>query len=224
MLAKTGTALQLVPKPLTAENLYDLRELLSAWRGHIKDCTAAKARKAPALSALVKRRLVKRLCQIECDIAKIYALMLDTAHQDQRMSERLEILFNIPGIGVITALLIRVDMPEIGALNGKQVASLAGLGPLSHMHACAAGQRMTQNSGKWLGKARIQGGRPNLRNAIFMPTLVAIRYNADLKAKYEQLVAAGKEKKVAITAVMRKLFVLANVLLRDNRKWSEKAA
>lgn len=140
MLAKMGTALQLVPIPLTAENLYDLRELLSARRGLIKDRTAAKARKATVLNTLVKRQLEKRLRQIECDIAKIDALMLDTAHQDQGMSEGLEILFSIPGIGVITALMILVDMPEIGALNSKQVASLAGLAPLSHMHACAAGQ------------------------------------------------------------------------------------
>jgi transposase len=68
------------------------------------------------------------------------------------------------------------------------------------------------------------GGRPKLRNAIFMPALVAIRHNADLKAKYDQLVAAGKEKNVAITAVMRKLLVLANALLRDYRKWAEEAA
>ena len=143
---------------------------------------------------------------------EIDALMLDVAREDQYMSERLDILFSIPGIGVITALMILVDMPEIGALNNKQVASLAGLAPMS------------QSSGKWIGKARIQGGRPNLRNAIFMPALVAIRHNADLKTKYDRLVTAGKEKKVAITAVMRKLLVLANALLRDNRKWAEKAA
>ncbi len=210
MLAKMGAALQLEPKPLTAESLYDLRELLSARRALIKDRTAAKARKATVLNALVKQQLDKRLRQIETDIAKIDALMLDLAHQDRRMSERLDILFSIPGIGVITALMILVDMPEIGALNNKQVASLAGLAPMS------------QSSGKWQGKARIQGGRQNLRHAVFMPALVAIRHNADLKAKYDQLVAAGKEKKVAITAVMRKLLVLANALLRDNRKWAEK--
>lgn len=65
------------------------------------------------------------------------------------------------------------------------------------------------------------GGRPNLRHSIFMPALVAIRFNPDMKAKYEQLVTAGKEKKVAITAVMRKLMILANALLRDHRKWAE---
>ena len=72
--------------------------------------------------------------------------------------------------------------------------------------------------------AGIQGGRRTLRQAIFMPALVAIRYNPDLKAKYEQLLAAGKEKKLAITAVMRKLLILANALLRDGRKWTEKPA
>ena len=129
MLAKMGAALQLVPKPICAENLYDLRELLSARRALIKDRTAAKARKATALNALIKQQLERRLRQIESDTAKIDALMLDLASQDQRMSERLEILSSIPGIGKITALLILVDMPEIGALDCKQVASLAGLAP-----------------------------------------------------------------------------------------------
>jgi transposase len=209
MLAKMGAALQLMPRPIRAENLYDLRDLLTARRALVKERTAAMARNDTATHALVKRQLKKRLSQIKCDIAKIDATMLEMAHLDLSMKERLDILSSIPGIGLITALTILVDMPEIGTLDGKQVASLAGLAPMS------------QSSGKWQGKARIQGGRPNLRHAIFMPALVAIRFNADMKAKYDQLVAAGKEKKVAITAVMRKLLVLANALLRDQRMWSE---
>lgn len=210
MLAKMGAALQLVPKPICAENLYDLKELISGRRALVKDRIAAKARKAMASNVLIKQQLDRRLRQIESDIVKIDALMLDLARQDQQMYERLEILSSIPGIGQTTALLILVDMPEIGALDSKQVASLAGLAPMS------------KSSGKWQGKARIQGGRPDLRHAIFMPALVAIRFNPDLKVKYDQLVAAGKEKKVAITAVMRKLLVLANALLRDHRKWAER--
>lgn len=210
MLAKMGAALRLVPKPICAENLYDLKELLSARRALVKDRTAAKARKATAANALIKQQLERRLRQIESDTAKIDALMLTLASLDPHMSDRLEILSSIPGIGKTTAILILVDMPEIGTLDNKQVASLAGLAPMS------------QSSGKWQGKARIQGGRPNLRHSIFMPALVAIRFNPDLKAKYDQLVTAGKEKKVAITAVMRKLLILANALLRDHRKWAEK--
>jgi transposase len=212
MLAKMGAALQLKPKPVSAESPYDLRVLLSARRALIKDRTAAKARSATATHSIVKQQLARRLRQIESDIAKIDAAMLQSSQQDQQMSERLDILSSIPGIGTTTALMILVDMPEIGTLDSKQVASLARLAPMS------------QSSGKWQGKAWIQGGRPNLRHAIFMPALVAIRHNADFKVKYEQLVAAGKEKKVAITAIMRKMLVLANALLRDHRKWVEKAA
>lgn len=125
------------------------------------------------------------------------------ARKDQNMAKRMEHLISLPGIGTNTALTILVDMPEIG--------SLAGLAPMS------------QSSGKWQDKARILGGRPNLRHAIFMPALVAIRFNLDMKQKYAALIAAGKEKKGAITAVMRKLLVLANALPRDDRKWSGKS-
>jgi len=212
MLAKMGVALQLVPKPTSTESLYDLRELLTARRALIKDRTAAKTRLATSTVPLVRCQLTKRLRHIESDISHIDAVMLALARQDQIMATSLDVLFSIPGIGMVIALTVLIDMPKIGALNSKQVASLAGLAPMS------------QSSGKWQGKERIQGGRPNLRHSIFMPALVAIRFNPDLKAKYDQLVAAGKEKKVAITAVMRKLLVLANALLRDNRKWTEKLA
>ena len=131
MLAKMGAALQLVPKPIDEENLYDLRELLSTRRALIKDRTAAKARSATVTHVLVKQQLARRLRQIECDIAKIDAAMLELAHQDQQMTERLEILASIPGIGMRTALMILVDMPEIGKLDSKRVASLAGLAPMS---------------------------------------------------------------------------------------------
>jgi transposase len=108
-----------------------------------------------------------------------------------------------------TALSMLIEMPELGTLEGKQAASLAGLAPIS------------RQSGKWQGRERIQGGQPVLRRAIYMPALVATRFNPDLKAKYDQLLRAGKPAKLAITAMMRKLVVIANALLRDDRKWSE---
>jgi len=94
-------------------------------------------------------------------------------------------------------------MPELGSLNGKQAASLAGLAPVS------------RQSGKWQGKERIQGGRACLRRAIYLPAVVAARFNPDMKAKYHELIAKG---------VMRKLVVMANALLRDGRKWTETRA
>jgi transposase len=131
MLAKMGAALQLVPKPLIAESLYGLRELLCALRALIKDRTAAKARNATVTHALLKGQLAKRLRHIECDIERIDTAMLALAKQDRHMHERLDILASIPGIGKTRAIMIQVDMPKIGGLGGKQVASLAGLAPMS---------------------------------------------------------------------------------------------
>ncbi|MEP7172071.1 MAG: transposase, partial [Aestuariivirga sp.] len=140
---------------------------------------------------------------------QIDAAMAGKVAQDEAMSQRLAILVSIPGIAEVTALAILVEMPELGALDGKQAASLAGLAQVS------------RQSGKWQGKERIRGGRALLRRAIYMPALVAARFNPILKAKYDQLVLAGKPAKVALTAIMRKLIVLANALLRDGRTWAK---
>ena len=116
------------------------------------------------------------------------------------------------GLGALSTAVVLAECPQIGTLNRKQMASLAGLAP------------MTRQSGQWKGNAFIQGGRHHLRGALYMPAIVAMRFNPDLKAKYEQLIAAGKPAKLAITAIMRKLIVLANALLRNNRKWEPKPA
>jgi transposase len=108
-----------------------------------------------------------------------------------------------------TAFAMLIEMPELGSLEGKQAASLGGLAPIS------------RQSGKWQGHERIQGGRTFLHRAIYMPALAAVRFNRDLKAKFDQLIAAGEPAKVALVAIMRKLIVLANALLRDGRPWSE---
>ena len=83
---------------------------------------------------------------------------------------------------------------------------------------------MTRQSGQWRGQAFIQGGRKFLRDALYMPALVAVRFNPDMAEKYEDMCARGKPKKVALTAIMRKLLELANALVKDGRKWTPKPA
>ncbi|WP_353642618.1 transposase [Mesorhizobium sp. WSM2239] len=100
-------------------------------------------------------------------------------------------------------------MPELGSLENGQAASLAGLAPVA------------RQSGQWTGRAFIRGGRANVRQALYMPALVAMRFNPNLKAKYEHLIATGKPAKKAITAIMRKLVILANSLFRDGREWTQ---
>jgi transposase len=209
MLARMGAVLELKGQSAPSENLFELRELLATRRALIKDRTAARTRLCTATVPLVKRQLAARIRQVEMQLAQIDAAMASKVAQDEAMSRKLAILVSIPGVGETTALSMLIDMPELGTLEGKQAASLAGLAPIS------------RQSGKWQGRERIQGGRPLLRRAIYMPALVATRFNASLKAKYEQLTRAGKPAKVALTAVMRKLVVMANALLRDGREWSE---
>lgn len=207
VLARFGVALEpAVTKPRNGP-LDALRELHLARQALVKDRTAAKNRLAVARSALVRRLLSLRLAQIERDISAIDAAIQDHLRTEDGLARRATILTSIPGVSTLTAVAMMVEMPELGTLGGKQAASLAGLAP------------MTRQSGTWRGRATIRGGRAMLRQALYMPTLVATRFNPDLKAKYEAMIAAGKPKKLAITALMRKILLLANALLRDNRTW-----
>jgi len=106
----------------------------------------------------------------------------------------------------VAAAAVLIECPEIGTLGRKQAAALAGLAP------------MTRQSGTWKGKAFIQGGRKHLRDALYMPALVATRFNPQMRDKYQTMIQAGKPAKVALTAIMRKLIELANALIRDNTK------
>lgn len=171
------------------------------------DRTAAGARLQTATHPLLKKQFALRLRQVERDIIQINSTIDASVAADKDLAARAEILTSILGIAKVTACAILTDMPELGHLSGKQAAKLAGLAPIS------------RQSGKWQDKGRIQGSRASLRRPTYLPAVVATRFNPDMKAKYEQLISAGKCKKLAITAVMRKLIVMANVLLRDQRKW-----
>lgn len=105
-----------------------------------------------------------------------------------------------------------IEMPELGQLESKQVASLAGLA------------LQARDSGQYRGQRHIRGGHAVLGQALYMPALAATRFNVDLQAKYQAMVTTRKLPKLAITAIMRKLIILANALLKAERKWIEKPA
>jgi len=211
MLARMGAVLDLAGQAAPGKALLELRELAAARRALIKDRAAAKTRLGVAALPLVRRQLEARLRQIEAQLATIDTAMAERVAEDEEMARKRDILVSIPGIGETTALAMLVEMPELGTLGPKQAASLAGLAPIS------------RQSGKWQGSERIRGGRAPLRHAIYMPALVAARFNPALKATYQRLRLAGKPAKLAITALMRKLVVLADALIRDNRKWTKTA-
>jgi transposase len=212
VLARMGALLDLQPRPVRSELLNDLKDLHIAREALIKDRTAAKNRSKNISLPLLKRQNSLRLAQIERDIASVDEEIRSLIETDAALAERCNILVSIPGISSITAAALVTEMPELGSLDPKQAASLAGVAP------------MARQSGKWKGRSHVQGGRSNVRQVLYMPALVAMRFNPDLKIKYCKFIAAGKPPKVAITAIMRKLIVLANALLKAKRTWNEKLA
>jgi transposase len=212
MLARFGAIDALQTRPAVSQTLSDMRELLVARRGLVKDRVAAINRNHVQRAPLLKRLAGQRLRQVERQIVAIDAELRALCRADAELKARLDILVSIPAIGEATALIMLIEMPELGAIENKCAASLAGLAPVA------------RDSGQHSGKRFIRAGRAHLRQALYMPALVAIRFNADMKAKYQALIAVGKPPKVAITAIMRKLTILANVLLRQHRNWTPKAA
>lgn len=212
LLARYGAMLRPSPTQPMSETMRELKELYTARQGLSKDRTAALVRQKTAVSALLKRQIAKRIVQVDADMAAVDERVAAMIRADASLARRLDILVTIPGIATVSAVALLIEMPELGELDGKAAASLAGLAP------------MTRQSGKWSGKAFIRGGRAALRRALYMPAVAALRFNPGLSAKYKELVAVGKPPKLALTAIMRKLLILANALLRDGREWSLKPA
>ena len=121
--------------------------------------------------------------------------------------EKEDLLASVPGVGSITARTLIAELPELGTLDGKRIASLAGLAPF------------TRQSGQWKGKAMIAGGRKSVRSALFLASLVACRHNPVLKAFRQQLIDAGKPKMLVAIAAARKLLTILNAILRDKQPW-----
>jgi transposase len=121
--------------------------------------------------------------------------------------EKDELLKSVPGVGRVLSCTLLADLPELGLLSRREIAKLAGLAPL------------TRDSGMLRGKRTVWGGRAKIRSTLYMSTLVAVRFNPVLRAFYQRLLAAGKPKKVALTAAMRKLLTMLNAMLRDRASW-----
>jgi transposase len=127
--------------------------------------------------------------------------------EDKALKHKQDLLLSMKGVGKVTAQTLLIDLPELGKLSNKQIASLVGVAP------------MNQDSGKKRGYARIQHGRHGVRRTLYMAALVAARFNPQLKIFYERLVARGKPKKVALVAVMRKMLGTLSAMVRNNIAW-----
>lgn len=212
LLALFGEVIGPEATPVPAKSLAELQELVLA-RQAAKACeTALKNQLAAAASPVLKRLLKRQLNAQARLIAGLEAAIEGLLSKDAGLKRRYELLSSIKGMGPITAVTLAACLPELGTLAGGQIAALAGVAP------------MNCDSGEMRGQRRIKGGRAHVRTALYMAAVAASRCNPDLKAFYERLRDAGKPAKLALTAVMRKLVLLANTLIREDRHWTPKHA
>ncbi len=179
---------------------------LVTWREQLKDLlTIAKNQAEHHDSPFVRTEHAKLIRHLESRLAAVLAELTAALARHAVEQKQVTRLAEIPGVGMLTAVTVVAQMPELGTLNRGQAAALAGLAP------------WVRQSGPWEGQRHIGGGRTGVRRALYMASVAAVRCNSILKAFYKRLRAAGKKPKVALTAVMRKLIVLMNHALKDPR-------
>ncbi len=149
----------------------------------------------------------KHLAWLKTEIETLEQELEALANSDPDFQEKIACLQSVPGVGAVTALTLIAEMPELGVVNRKQIAALAGVAPYN------------RDSGHRTGRRHTFGGRSSVRSTLYMAALSATRHNPRIKEFYERLLANGKEKKVALTACMRKLLVILNAMARDQKPW-----
>lgn len=208
MLARMGAAMQPAATPLPGPGLEDLQELVNARAAATAERTALANRRGAAQTAFLRAELARLWAVADRHVQRLDAEIERLIQADPELRRRQTILLSIPGIGPATAAALIAGLVELGACSGKQAAMLVGLAPV----ACDSGERY--------GRRAIKGGRAGVRSAVYMASLSASRFNPGLAAFADRLEKAGKSAKVILVAVMRKLVVLANTLITQNRLWS----
>lgn len=198
-------------RPLPDEALRTLDALLTRRRQLIEMLVAERNRLVHALPP-VEKNLKQHIRWLERRLADVDSDLDQTVQQSPAWRAKENLLRSVPGVGPIVSRTLLADLPELGALNRKQIAALVGVAPLA------------KDSGTLRGKRMVWGGRAPVRAALYMGALIASRHNPVIRDFYQRLVAAGKPKKVALTACMRKLLVILNTMVRNNTRWGERYA
>lgn len=206
VLARFGEAVRPELRPLKEQHVQELAAHVTRRRQIVAMLTSEKNRLKAAPKGVQKdikthiRWLEKRLDNIETNTRKLIKASPIWKETDA-------LLQSVPGVGPVLSATLLSNLPELGKLNRRQIASLVGVAPLN------------RDSGIFRGKRTIWGGRANVRTALYMSTLVAVRRNPALKQFYNRLCDAGKPPKLALTACMRKLLTILNVMLKNREPW-----
>lgn len=206
ILARYGQAIRPPLRPIPDAEALELTALLARRRQIVDMITAEGNRAAAAPKRIAKdiqrhiHWLQKRLKETDDDLDR-------RIRQSEIWRHKSDLMTSAPGVGRVTATALVAQLPELGTLNRRAISSLVGVSPYS----C--------DSGSLRGRRHIWGGRRNVRNALYMATLVATRHNPVIRAFYKRLLAAGKPKKVALVACMHKLLIILNSMIKHDEPW-----
>jgi transposase len=184
------------------------RRQLSAWvgrRNQLNEMLQAEKNRLRTQDRSLQKSLERVIECLEAELETINHQIEQFLQEHQEFEEQEQLLRTAKSIGRVTAVTLLADLPELGHLDRKEIAALVGVAP------------MNRDSGRKRGHRKTQGGRPAVGSALYMSALTGIRYNPILKTQYDHLIKRGKEKKVAITACMRKMLTILNAMMRDQQ-------
>ncbi len=206
VLAHFAEAVRPEPRPLPDTEARALAALLARRHQLISMLVAEKNRLGKALPS-VRSRIQTHITWLERELEDTDDDLQTMLRQSPVWCEKENLLRSVPGVGPQLALSLLAYLPELGTLDRKRIAALVGVAPFN------------RDSGPFRGRRKVWGGRVRVRTALYMATLVASRHNPVIRAFYQRLLAAGKPKKVALTACMRKLPTILNAILKNSTPW-----
>lgn len=209
VLAAFGEAVKPRVRRLDEEDTQALADALTRRRQLVEMRTMEKARLAQAGPASVRKSIKAHIQWLDNQLRTTDSGLRKAVEQSEAWLAKCDLLSEVKGIGTVTSMSLTAWLPELGTINRKQIAALVGVAPLNH------------DSGAYRGRRRVWGGRAAVRAVLYMATLSAIRHNPTITTFHQRLRAAGKPKKVAIVACMRKLLTILNAMVRDGQPWHE---
>jgi len=209
VLARFAEVIRPEPRPLPDEQTQALAALVARRQQLIEMLTAEKNRLASA-RATIRKHLRAHIAWLERALEQADTDLAEVIRQSPVWREKDQLLRSVPGIGPVLATTLLANLPELGTLTHKQIAALVGVAPLN------------RDSGTLRGKRTVWGGRAPVRAALDMAALAAARFNPVIRAFYQRLCAAGKAKKVALVACMRKLLTIVNAMLEQQTPWRQR--
>ena len=207
VLAHFAEAMRPAIRPLPGAGTREMAALVARRRQLVEMITAEKNRLRTA-ARRIRPKVEEHIRWLEENLADLDQDLGDLIRSSPIWRDKDELLRSTPGVGPVLSMTLLSDLPELGALNRGEIAALVGVAPFN------------RDSGTLRGKRKVWGGRAQVRAALYMAALVATRFNPVLRAFYQRLCTAGKPKKVALTACMRKLLTILNLMVRQNRHWN----